>query len=204
MLQNYTKFYKVLQSSTKFYKFLQLIPFVFLGKWLNDVIKSLICTIVTEIALHQSDNTLVNGTVPLPHTSIPPAGEATFLNETLYFQCMSLNTTYDFNIFGGVAHLAAAIPRAQFVIERIFPNGLFRIGFEFFTLAGPISDDGSQGFDINTPTPNDSTRFLMSVVTIDAVWDTIRRPLDTLRTTSLIEKWPNLPLYGFLFSFLKI
>lgn len=172
---------------------------MYLGQWLNDVIKSLICTIITEIQLHQGDNTLVNGTVPLPHTAIPPNGTSTFLNETLYFQCMTFNTTYDYNIFGALGVLGSALPRAQFVVEKIFPGGIFRIGVEFFTLPGPISDDGSQGFDINTPLPNDSTRFLLSVTTIDAVWDTIRRPLDTLRTSSMIEKWPNLPLYEFSF-----
>jgi len=136
---------------------------IFTGRYFNNVIKSLACTISTEIVLHQNDSTLVNGTVPLPHTALPPTGDDTFLNETLYFQCMKNDPTFELNIFGALAHVAAATTRAQFVVEKIFPAGLFRIAFEFFTLPSPISDDGSVGFDIGTPIPNDSNRFLMSV-----------------------------------------
>jgi hypothetical protein len=170
---------------------------IHLGEYLNEVIYSLICTIITEIEHHKNDSTLtINGTVPPPHTSFPLGANETYLHEPLYEQCMATNTSYHINLFGALAHLSATIPRFQFTIERTFPGSLFRIAWEFLFLSGPVSDDGSLGYDINTPIPNNSTRYLLNGFTIDAVWDTLRRPLDTLRTTSTIERWPYPALYG--------
>lgn len=170
---------------------------IHVGEGLNEAIHSLICTIVTEVELYTQDSTLVNGTIPPSHTSYPLASNETYLNETVYAQCMAnASLPYYYNLFGPFGHLGAAFPRYLFVMERIYPSNLFRIAWEFFTLSGPVSDDGSLGYDINTPIPNNSTRFLMSAVPIDAIWDTFRRPLDTLRQSSTLERWPYKPLYG--------
>jgi len=170
--------------------------FIHVGYFLNNIIHKLICTILAEIELHQNDSTLVNGTVPKTHTSFKLLPGETYLREPVYQACVADLNNYYYNLFGVFGHFAAVAPRMQFVVERILPGNLFRIAWEVFFYAGPISDNGSLGYDIGTPKPNNSTRFLLSVTTIDAVWDTLRRPLDTLRTTSELERWPNRPLYG--------
>lgn len=134
-----------------------------LSQFANDIIKSLACTIYSEIILHQNDTLLVNGTISLPHVAQPLKDGETLLNETLYFECMTNDPRFELNIFGVVGPISAAAVRMQYVIEKIYPTGLFRIAFEFFTWAGDISDDGTAGFDIGTPIPNNSDRFLMAV-----------------------------------------
>lgn len=174
---------------------LAMVP-MFVGRWLNSVLRSLICTIKTEIALHALDNTVVNGSVPLPHVAQPLTGSMTLIGEATYTACMLNETDYDLNLFGALAHVATAYVRFQTLVTNLLPRPLPRIVIEFFALMGPISDDGSAGYDINTPIPNFSTRFMMTYFDLDIVWDTLRRPHPRLRAQSEVEKWPNPYLYG--------